>query len=193
MHAEIGRFARKSRVIDILLSMYDKTYEIFTNIPLMDKFIEQRESEKGKDRIIQSLKNYQKDLIKEKERTEAERDIYKEMVSSGNTAGNSVYVFNNISGQIFLGEFNKVIAQLNSKGLNKIAEVLINGQRELISQRSLDKVEKQELIEVLERIGEEAMKAKPNKTILKSLNEGLKIVSNVIPDVIKTVDSIIRP
>jgi len=44
----------------------DKTYEIFANVSAMDKFIAQRESEKGKDRIIQGLKDFQKKVIAER-------------------------------------------------------------------------------------------------------------------------------
>lgn len=169
----------------------NKTYEIFANVPAMDKFIAQRESEKGKDRIIQGLKDFQKQLIHEKEISEAERDTYKKMLPPAGMVGNT-YNISDVSGQIFLGNFNNVIAQLNSKGLKELAGVLTDGREALMSKADLGMEQKQELIEVLEKIGEESIKAKPNRTILMGLNEGLKSVSGVIPKVIKTVNEIIR-
>lgn len=113
------------------------------------------------------------------------------MLSSPGAVGNT-YNISNVSGQVFLGNFNDIIAQLNLKGSNELAGILTDGREALISNADLGVEQKQELIEVLEKIGEESMKVKPNRTILMGLKGGLKSVSSVIPEVIKAVNGIIK-
>ena len=43
---------------------------------------------------------------------------------------------------------------------------------------------------MLEQIGTEAIKPKPNKTILKSISEGLRETVKAIPDVAKAIEPI---
>ncbi len=50
--------------------------------------------------------------------------------------------------------------------------------------------EKQEQVEVINHIGEEAAKPKPNKTLLKVLGDGLMTTLRSVPDVAKAVTTV---
>lgn len=95
-----------------------------------------------------------------------------------------------VSGQVFLGRFDNVIANLNAVGRNELAEALKVAQEAVMASQELSDEQKQEQIEVINQIGEEAAKAKPNKTLLKSLGEGLVSVVKAIPDVAKAVAAV---
>jgi len=96
----------------------------------------------------------------------------------------------NVSGQVFLGNFNDIIANLNLDNQKELAEALGNGHKAITETSSLKIEEKEELNEMLKQIGTEAIKAKPNKTILKSISEGLKESIKAIPDVAKAIEPI---
>lgn len=96
----------------------------------------------------------------------------------------------NVSGQVFLGNFNDIIANLNSNNQKELAEALGNGRKAITETSSLQTEQKEELNEMLERIGTEAIKPKPNKTILKSISEGLRDSIKAIPDVAKAIEPI---
>lgn len=95
-----------------------------------------------------------------------------------------------VSGQVFLGRFNDVIANLNAIGRNELAEALKVAQESVMASQNLSDEQKQEQIEVINQIGEEAAKAKPNRTLLKSLGDGLMNTVKAIPDVAKAVAAI---
>lgn len=92
-----------------------------------------------------------------------------------------------VTGQVLLGSFNDVIANLSSAGQNELAKALKTAQKAIMANQELTEGQKQEQIEVIGKIGEEARKEKPNKTLLKSLSEGLISTLKTIPDVAKTV------
>ena len=100
-----------------------------------------------------------------------------------NTAGD----ISNVSGQIFIGKFNDVRATLNAHGQTELAQTLKLLTEAVMASQHLSEEQKQEQTEVINQIGEEAAKPKPNKTLLKMLSNGLIAVLQAIPDVAKAV------
>jgi len=110
----------------------------------------------------------------------------KELVM-GDQIRNQIGDISNISGQLFIGKFNNVIADLNSKGQTELAEALKTLEEAVMASGVLLDGEKQEQVEVINHIGEEAAKPKPNKTLLKVLGDGLMTTLKSVPDVAKAV------
>ena len=79
----------------------------------------------------------------------------------------------NVGGIQNLGKFNDVINSLNAVGRKEFANILIDLKKVVMASQYLSDEEKQELLEVIEEIGEEAVKHKPNKTKHKMLYDGL--------------------
>ena len=96
----------------------------------------------------------------------------------------------NISGQVFLGTFNDLIASLNSNNHKDLAQALCDGRKAIMETSSLETEQKEEISEVLEQIAQETNKAKPNKTILRSIAEGLRDAVKAIPDAAKAIEPI---
>src|SRR5260221_7109753 len=71
-----------------------------------------------------------------------------------------------------LGKFNDVINSLNAVGRKEFANILIDLKKVVMASQYLSDEEKQELLEVIEEIGEEAVKHKTNKTKNKMLYDG---------------------
>ena len=103
---------------------------------------------------------------------------------------NQIGDISNISGQLFIGKFNDVIADLNSNGQTELAEALKTLEEAVMASGVLLDGEKQEQVEVINHIGEEAAKPKPNKTILKVLGDGLMTTLKSVPDVAKAVTAV---
>lgn len=96
----------------------------------------------------------------------------------------------NLKGQMFIGKFNKVVANLGDSGQHEMAEALKVLKEAIMSSKNLSQDEKQEHIEVVNQIGDEASKPKPNKTLLKALGEGLLIALKAVPDLSKAIVAI---
>jgi serine/threonine protein kinase len=92
-----------------------------------------------------------------------------------------------MSGQLFIGKFNEVVANLNAAGQTELAEALKILKEAVMASQHLPDDKKQEQIEIVNQIGEEATKPKPNKTLLKMLSEGLMATLKAIPDVTRAV------
>jgi hypothetical protein len=108
----------------------------------------------------------------------------------GDQIRNQIGDISNISGQLFIGKFNNVIAELNSNGQTELAEALKTLEEAVMASGVLLDCEKQEQVEVINHIGEEAAKPKPNKTLLKVLGEGLMTTLRSVPDVAKAVTTV---
>ena len=108
----------------------------------------------------------------------------------GDQIRNQIGDISNISGQLFIGKFNDVIADLNSNGQTELAEALKTLEEAVMASGVLLDGEKQEQVEVINHIGEEAAKPKPNKTILKVLGDGLMTTLRSVPDVAKAVTAV---
>ncbi len=108
----------------------------------------------------------------------------------GDQIRNQIGDISNISGQLFIGKFNNVIASLNSNGQTELAEALKTLEEAVMASGVLLDGEKQERVEVINHIGEEAAKPKPNKTFLKVLSDGLMTTLRGVPDVAKAVTAV---
>jgi tetratricopeptide (TPR) repeat protein len=113
----------------------------------------------------------------------------KELVM-GDQIRNQIGDISNISGQLFIGKFNNVIADLKSNGQTELAEALKTLEEAVMVSEVLLDSEKQEQVEVVNHIGEEAAKPKPNKTLLKVLGDGLMTTLKSVPDVAKAVTAV---
>ncbi len=132
--------------------------------------------------------------VKTKEKTYEESSLVlhvKELVM-GDQIRNQIGDISNISGQLLIGKFNTVIADLNSSGQTELAEALKTLEEAVMASEVLLDSEKQEQIEVINCIGEEATKPKPNKTLLKVLGDGLMTSLRAVPDVAKAL-TIVAP
>lgn len=102
--------------------------------------------------------------------------------------------FENIStsgnGQVFIGKFNEVVANLSNSGQAEFAIALKNLEEAILSSAYLEDDKKKENIEILNQIGEEASKEKPNKTLIKVMGDGLITILKAIPDIAKAVAAI---
>jgi len=91
----------------------------------------------------------------------------------------------NNGGQMLLGKIQNVTASLNASGKQEIGNALTNVKNEIEKSDKLSETQRQEVLELVSQIGEEAAKAKPNKTILQALGDGLLIALKAVPDLIK--------
>jgi uncharacterized protein YjbI with pentapeptide repeats len=96
----------------------------------------------------------------------------------------------NVSGQLFIGKFNDVIANLNNTGQNELADALKSLKEAIMASQSIPDEQKKEQIEVINQVGEEAAKPSPNKTLLKMLGSGLLTTLKTIPDLVKVVGAV---
>lgn len=95
------------------------------------------------------------------------------------------------NGQVFIGKFNKAVVALNNSGQTELASALQNLQEAILSSSYLPDDKKKEHIEVLNQIGEEVAKEKPNGTLIKVLGDGLLSILKLIPDIAKAVAAVI--
>ena len=109
----------------------------------------------------------------------------------GDQIHNQIGDISNVSGQLFIGKFNNVLASLNSNGQTGLAEALKTLEEAVMASGVLLDDEEQEHVEVINHIGEEAVKPKPNKTLLKALADGLMDTLRSVPDVAKAVSSVV--
>jgi hypothetical protein len=108
----------------------------------------------------------------------------------GDQIHNQIGDISNVNGQLLIGKFNTVITDLHRNGQTELAEALKTLEVAVMASGVLVDDEKQEQIEVINHIGEEAAKPKPNKTLLKALGDGLMTTLRSIPDVAKAVTSV---
>jgi len=96
----------------------------------------------------------------------------------------------NTDGQLFIGKFNEVQANLSSSGHTELAEALKILKEAIMASNHIANEKKQEHIEVVNQIGEEAMKEKPNRTLLKIMGDGLLSALKTVPDIAKAIAAI---
>ena len=97
----------------------------------------------------------------------------------------------NVSGQLFIGKFNEVFANLNNSGQTELAEALKTLKDAVMASQHIPDEKKKEHVEVINQIGDEAAKEKPNKTLLKVMGDGLFSILKAIPDVAKAVAAVV--
>jgi tetratricopeptide (TPR) repeat protein len=95
-----------------------------------------------------------------------------------------------VSGRVYADRSNYVIATLKEAGFDDLAQTLKSAQDAIKASKGLSPEQKPECVEIINQIGEEAAKPKPNNTLLKSLSEGLKAALRTVRDVAAAVDAI---
>lgn len=93
------------------------------------------------------------------------------------------------SGQLFTGKINEVTATLTASNQQNLAEALKNIQEEIAASSYLTEEEKQDHIDVIAEIGEQAASPQPNKTKLRRLTEWLIPALRSVPDIAKAIES----
>ena len=97
----------------------------------------------------------------------------------------------NVTGQLFIGKFNEIIANLNSTGKADMAEALKTLKEAVMASQLISEDKKREHIEVINQFGEEAAKEKPNKTLLEIIGSGLVSALKVVPDIAKAIAAVL--
>lgn len=108
----------------------------------------------------------------------------------GDKIENKIDSISNVSGQLFIGKFNDVIANLNNVGQGDLANALKALKESVMASQTLPEEHKREQVEVINQLGEEAAKPTPNKTLLKMLGNGLMTTLKAIPDLAKAVGTV---
>jgi hypothetical protein len=116
--------------------------------------------------------------------------LFIQKVVMGDQVSNSFGDISNISGQLLIGKFNDVITNLCESGQKDFAEVLKSLKDTVMNSQSLSDNQKQDQVEVIKQLGEEAAKPKPNKAMLKILKDGLVETLKAVPDIAKAVTAI---
>lgn len=88
---------------------------------------------------------------------------------------------------VIQGENNTVISNLNASGKTELAETLKALTDAVMASKDLPVDQKEEQVKVINQLGEEAAKPKPNKTLLKILADGLLTALKAIPDIATAV------
>lgn len=84
---------------------------------------------------------------------------------------------------VVLGENNTVITSLRSSGKDELAQTLKALTDAILASKDLPSEQKEEQVQIVNQIGEEAAKSKSNKTMLKILSDGLLATLQAIPDI----------
>lgn len=113
----------------------------------------------------------------------------KELVMGDKIEFNNTGTVNN-NGQLFIGKFNDVYANLNTAGHAELAKALKTLKEAIMASKEITEAQKQESVEVVNKIGDEAIKEKPNKTVIKGLSEGLLSTLKTIPDIAKAIAAV---
>jgi serine/threonine protein kinase len=102
----------------------------------------------------------------------------------------SIGDISNISGQIFIGDFNNVVANLNTRSQTDLAEALKIVKEAVMASNDLPNRWKKEQIEVINLIGNEATKPVPNWAYFRALVDGLvtnlknvPVLANIITEI----------
>ncbi len=97
---------------------------------------------------------------------------------------------NNIGGQQFIGKFNNTIASLNATGNEELGNALAELTKAVATSNHLSDDQKRESLEVVQQLGDAAAKPQPNKSLIKSLGDGLITALKTVPDVAKAVTAL---
>ena len=152
------------------------------------KLVVQRIKE-GKD--VQEICIEGRTLVQEK--TEALLPSTKIIIEKGEvTMGDKIVTGDNINigGVQNVGKFHDVVASLNTAGQTELANALSELRQAISASPNLTDSQKQEQGDVINTIGEEAAKPKPNKTLLKMLGDGLMATLKSITDIAKAATAL---
>lgn len=84
--------------------------------------------------------------------------------------------------QRVIGQFNNVVASLNTTSQPELANTLKLFKEAIMASTQVSSYKKQELIEIVNQVGEEATRIVPNSTFLRIVSEGLLKTLQDIPD-----------
>ncbi len=96
----------------------------------------------------------------------------------------------NQGGQVFIGNNTRVVANLNSSGQSELATALTSLTEKILASSQIPEAQKKEQIEIINKIGEEAVKPEPNRSFLKMLVDGLTAALGTIPDMAKLLGAL---
>ena len=122
-------------------------------------------------------------------RSPSSSNLIQEIIMGDKVDVNTGNISNN-DGQLFIGKFNEIHATLSASGQTELAESLKMLKEAIMLSKHIEDDKKQEHIEVINQIGEEAAKEKPNKTLLKIMGDGLLSALKAVPDIAKAIAAI---
>lgn len=158
-------------------------------LPKWVEFVVDKAMQKKPEDRFQSVAEIEAIFLESIHRTPSNYNVISELVI-GDKVEIEIGDITNQQGQVFIGKFNQVISDLYASGKNETAEAIKVVKEAIMSSKHLSQEEKQEYIEVVNQIGGEASKPKPNKTLLKTLEKGLLVALQTVPDLIKAIAAI---
>ena len=96
----------------------------------------------------------------------------------------------NSGGQLFVGKFLDVAAQLNASGKQEFGAALQDVLKALENDHSISAEDKENIAGVVTQLGEETTKQKPNRMTFQLLLGGLFQTINAIPSMIKAAEAL---
>jgi hypothetical protein len=90
-----------------------------------------------------------------------------------------------VSGQVFLGHFDQVVANLTTAGQTDLASVLDQVKEAILASHGLSDQDKNEHIELVAELGEEVAKPNPNWTKIKAVAGGLASLLKAVPELVE--------
>lgn len=112
------------------------------------------------------------------------------MANGDIVGGDKITAGDNIGGIQNIGKFQNVISNLNESGNKEFADAILQLTEAIVNSKNLSPQDKENHSEALKQIGEEVIKEKPNKTIIKYMWEGLSATLKAIPDIAKAVGTV---
>jgi hypothetical protein len=93
-------------------------------------------------------------------------------------------------GEVNIGKVSKVITQLGATGQDELVAALRTLSKAVQTSQHLTQEQKQEQVDVIAQVAQEASKPKPNKTLLQGLGSALVTSLKAVPDVAKAVAAV---
>ncbi len=112
------------------------------------------------------------------------------MANGDIVGGDKITAGDNIGGIQNIGKFQNVISNLNESGNKEFADAILQLTEAIVNSKNLSPQDKENHSEALKQIGEEVIKEKPNKTIVKYMWEGLSATLKAVPDIAKAVATV---
>ena len=158
-------------------------------LPKWVEFVILKAMERNPEDRFQSVAEIEAIFLESMHRTPSNSGYISELIM-GDKLEIDMSDITNLKGQMFIGKFNKVVSDLGESGQHEMAEALKILKEAIMSSQHLTQDAKQEHIEVVNQIGEEASQPKPNKTPLTALGKGLLIALESVPDLIKAIAAV---
>jgi len=140
----------------------------------------------------QSVAEMKRDFLRHGKRSQDETVVFntKEVIM-GDQTRIEIQQVSGGGGQLYIGKFNNVISTLEGAGQGKLVSAISAIKEAILQSAGLTDVQKQEIIEMLTKFGEETAREKPNHTLLRSLGDGLMSTLKTVPDVAKAIAALV--